>query len=387
MHIAVCGPATLSSLQHLVDQPISSEGYPFPGTSELILKYIEKGHRVSLVTTASDIRESLVYHSPQLDVHVVPSRSRARERALDFFAAERRGVLRALKEIEPDVVHAHWTYEFGLAARACGVPALVTVHDWAPAIARHNRHLYWYFRAAMQFRCLARRGLTTAPSAYVADKVTKYYRRRCLVVGNGFDLMRYIGQRRQDTDRVAVGMLNVGYSSLKNVSTAITAWPAVRKVWPDAILHLAGPDYQVGGPAWKYANDNGVADGILFEGPISATAVPDWFHTKNIFLHTSLEESFGMVVGEAMASGTPVVAGLDSGAVAETTQGAALLIDIRSPNAVSDAVIRALRDPALLQSLSERGIRAAESFSLSNVADKYLDILSDCKRQSGKLVQ
>jgi len=199
------------------------------------------------------------------------------------------------------------------------------------------------------------------------------------VVGNGFDLARYAGVRKLEAERFNVGMLNVGFSSRKNVKTAIEAWPAVRTIWPTAFLRLAGPDYQIGGPAWKFANDNGLEGGVIFEGVIDSQDVPGWFQSKNLFLHTSLEESFGMVIGEAMASGTPVVAGADSGAVAEITKGAAVLTDVRSTEAVSQAVINTLGDPALLESMTQKGIRAAESFSLSRVADEYLDLLASCR--------
>jgi hypothetical protein len=62
-------------------------------------------------------------------------------RAWDLFAQERAGLERAMREDPCDVVHAHWTYEFALAALASGQPTLVTARDWAPTILLMQRRL------------------------------------------------------------------------------------------------------------------------------------------------------------------------------------------------------------------------------------------------------
>lgn len=383
MHIAVCGPATLSVFQGSFDGPIDTKGYPFPGTSNLVMDYLARGHQVSVVTTGTDITRRKTYHNELLRIYVLPSRERVRNRAVDFFAQERRGIAATLKEIQPDVVHAHWTYEFGLAARSSPFPSLVTVHDWAPAMVRLNKHPYWYLRAAMQFVCLSRRGQVTAPSQYLAGLVSERYGRDCTVVPNGIDIARYAGQQKLDSDHLRVGMLNVGFSNLKNVQTAIRAWPAIRRAVPGAFLHLAGPGYEVNGPAWSFAKENGLEEGVIFEGPVEADRVPAWFNAKDLFLHTSLEESFGIVLCEAMASGVPVIAGRGAGAVEEVTGGAAVLTDVGSVESVSAAVVGTLRDRSAMLAMSARGKTAVAAFESSKVADQYLELLESCVRGPG----
>lgn len=371
MHIAICGPATLSAFQHLFDEPLVSAGYPFPGTSALALHYIERGHRVTLITTATDITECERHSSPNLDLYVLPARVRARDRALDFFREERRRITEVLAEVRADVVHAHWTYEFGLAARASRTPSLVTVHDWAPAIARFNKHAYWYFRAAMQVKCLLGDGALSAPTKYIADKVKRTYKKNVVVIPNGVDLRKY-GNRLDEDGVIRIGMLNVGFSKLKNVSTALKAWANVRKNFPNAVLHLAGLKYEPGGAAEMWARARNLHHGVVFDGPIDSADVPMWFSNKTIFLHSSREESFGIVLIEAMAAAVPVVAGARSGAVPDVTGGAAVLVDVSSAKEIERGVEKVLSDLTLQADLRRRGLANAMSFSNSRIGDAYL---------------
>lgn len=349
-------------------------GYPFPSTSQLALHYLRRGHQVTLITTGTDLTECEHHRSPDLDLHIVPSRQRARDRALDFFAQERRGIAEVLTSVRADVIHAHWTYEFGLAARSAACPSLVTVHDWAPTIAKFNKHPYWYIRALMQARCLLVRGALSAPTKYISDKVERTYKQSVVTIPNGIDLANY-GMRDQQDGKTRIGMLNVGFSRLKNVTTALEAWGSIRKSFPDAVLHLAGPDYDPSGQAEMWARSKNLHHGVVFDGPIKPSDVPKWFSNKDIFLHSSLEESFGIVLVEAMAAGVPVIAGARSGAVADVTGGAAMLVDVSRATSMAEAIADVLSNPRLQSDLTRRGTENSSAFSHSRVGDKFLEQL------------
>lgn len=375
MRIAVCGPATLSMLQDFVDEPINHRGYPFPGTSDLVIEYLSAGHSVVLVTTSPDVEQPLLIKGRKLEIRIVPSRTRARSRAMDLFASERRGIKKALLDSKADVIHAHWTYEFALASRSSKIPSLVTVHDWGPAIAHHNRHLYWYIRAVMQAWCLLTPGALSAPTSYLANKVRHLYRRQCHIIPNGVDLSHASSNDGSQRVRGSVGMLNVGFSDRKNVMSALLAWRLLRSTHPESTLHLAGPDYGVGGPAHEWAISNGCDAGVVFEGPLDPADRTSWYGGKEIFLHTSREESFGLVLVEAMAAMTPVIAGQASGAVPEITRGAARLIDIDDPNEIAFHLMQLLDNGNERRCLSAKGAHVASEYDRRSVAAKYLSIL------------
>ena len=76
---------------------------------------------------------------------------------------------------------------------------------------------------------------------------------------------------------------------------------------PDATLTLVGdgPDHDT---FRTLAEELGVADRTFFPGEQALTDVPNWYRYADIFVYTSLSETYGQVVSEAMWCGLPVVA-------------------------------------------------------------------------------
>ena len=128
MKIAIAGPVSLGQLADLLDQParvpLGLGG--IPPLAE-VRALITRGHDVSLITLDPNIAEEVVLHGDRLTVHVGPFRQR--DAAHDAYRTERRFVTGRLLRCQPDVIHAHWTYEHALGALATGLPTVVTAHD------------------------------------------------------------------------------------------------------------------------------------------------------------------------------------------------------------------------------------------------------------------
>jgi len=94
---------------------------------------------------------------------------------------------------------------------------------------------------------------------------------------------------------------------------------------------------------------------------------------SDLVLHTSLEESFGMVPAEAMACGVPVVAGQRSGAVPWVVGEGGLLVDVTDTDAIATAVNRLLTDRPLAQSIARQAkASVADRFNLTYVTAQYM---------------
>lgn len=78
----------------------------------------------------------------------------------------------------------------------------------------------------------------------------------------------------------------------------------------EATLTLLGE-----GPDSEYykrvAREEGVADRVFFPGEVSFTKMPDFYAYADVFVHASLSETYGNVMGEALWCGTPTVAFAD----------------------------------------------------------------------------
>ncbi len=99
----------------------------------------------------------------------------------------------------------------------------------------------------------------------------------------------------------------------------------------------------------------------------------------DVFCAPSLHgESFGVVLIEAMAAGTTVVASALDGYRNVATDGVdSLLVEPGDSHALGDAIARVVDDRALSERLRAAGDERAEEFAMTALADRYLEIYSE----------
>ena len=375
MRVAVAGPIDLELLQPCLDEEVTSAGYRFPMTAHLVLELVKRG--IPTVAIATDPAAIAPYRlrGPSLEVSVVPSRTRARDRALDAFRVERRLLAEALTAAAPDVIHAHWTYEFAMAARATGLPTLVTVHDWAPAVLQVHRDVYRTIRLGMQVRVLSTAPALTAVSPYIQEKVERFYRKPVALVPNGVPPELFsTAPRREAAGEVRFGALVAGDDVRKNLRRLLEAFAVVRTAAGRPVgLELAGGGCGPGEPLHRWAVERGLQQDVVFTGRIASDEVAAFMGRLDAFVHPSLEESFGLVIVEAMAAGVPVVAGRRSGAPPWLLEegAAGLLVDVTDARAIARAMVRLVDGPERT-ALARAGRSRAEDFRMERIADQYV---------------
>lgn len=86
-------------------------------------------------------------------------------------------------------------------------------------------------------------------------------------------------------------------------------------------------------------------------------------------------ESFGVVLLEGMAAGTPIVASNLPGYANVARAGTdALLVDPGDAAALAEGLRRVLTDPSLVAELVDSGDERAAGFSMDRLAERYLDV-------------
>ena len=389
MFIAVLGPIATDDLLPLAEQdgrayPAGRAGAPL--VSNLIKEYVARGHRVLALTLddkLGDDDEPFVHEGPGLTYVVVPSRSRTFRpngrrlgRTADFFWLERRRLLAQLRHYRPEAVHAHWTYEFAVPALHYDRNALVTVHDNALIIYRYVPTLNRLFHLAMA-RYVFRRGQRfTAVSPYMAASVQPWTRYPVRVVPNPVVVPARARPERAPLSAPVLSMVVNGWDDRKNSKNALLAFKEVQRRHPAAQLWAMGTAFAPDEDAADFCRANDVLN-VVFLGPTPHHEVLDRIAASTLVLHTSLEESFGMVLVEAMAYGVPVVAGRASGAVPWVVADGGLLVDVTSVSAIAEALDSFLTNPALYEQLAARAVaNVAERFPLAKVAGQYLALLA-----------
>jgi L-malate glycosyltransferase len=353
--------------------PSGHGGYP---VTELVLALAPLVDRLDLVTLDPNLRSPVHLAAPGVRLAVGPFRPRARTRSLDLFAEERSFVAAQLGTWQPDAVSAHWTYEYALGSLDARRPTLTTVHDWAPTILWHARDAYRGVRLAMQGLVFARGSHFAAVSPYIAEKVERMTRRPVVVLPNGLGAHWFREPATQAGDPRVIAISD-GFGRLKNVTRLLQAWPVVRREHPSAELELIGSGYETGGAAHEWAVEHGATSGVRFTGRVDRAQLPGRLRGARLLAHPALEESFGMVILEAMAVGIPVVGGRSSGAVPWVLgDGAGILVDVKDPFAIARGIGAILGDPDLAARTAIRGNRRArQCFNVASIAESYADRL------------
>jgi L-malate glycosyltransferase len=308
-------------------------------------------------------------------VTVVPARPHGFAR--DVHRLERRGLRRAIAEVPVRLLHAHWTYEYALAALRFRkqVPVIVSLHDWAPALMRLRPHPYNVLRLGMLASAVPRASALTANSPYLVRRLRRVGFAADLIANpvpeSAFDWRPRL--REQPAVLLAV---NVGFDRRKNMQTLLRAFTRVRARLPGSQLRLAGRPYGPGEDAEAWARRHHLAEGVQFLGVLDPARVRSEMRDATLFVHPSREETFGQVLVEALAVGTPVLAGEDSGAVpwvlAEGRAGH--LVDVNDVVALAEGILVALEDPQL----DERGERGRQltwdRFSAARITSRLLEL-------------
>ena len=376
--LAIAGPANLAQLAPLLHSdpagpPPLLSGPTGSVVTQLVAGLVARGHEVLLVTVSDAVDDEVVLEGPRLRVCV--GRRRARHRARDAFRAERAYVTARLLRERPELVHAQWTYEYALGALRTGLPTLVSIRDWAPRDVLLYRHPYFFVRFLMNARTLHRGDHFTVSSPSMQRRAERLLRHPVTLIPNAVRDDQFLSTQRQLRHEPSVLLaVNNGFSARKNVRRLLEAFALVRARQPHARLRLVGQRYEQGGPAHRWALEHQLQQGVDFMGPMQHAGVTACMREADLFVHPSLEESFGNVLVEAMAQRLPIVAGANSGAVPWVTgDGAAgLLTDVTSASAMAEATLALLGDEVAWGSASQAGYAYAwKNFRLSQVLQAY----------------
>jgi len=159
----------------------------------------------------------------------------------------------------------------------------------------------------------------------------------------------------------------------KNCDGLLRAWALARRELGDRQLAVVGPgrDEKYAAELRALAADLGIADDVVFVGGVPLEETVRFYRAADVFVYPSFNETFGLPILEAMATGCPVVTS-DVSAMPETAGGAALLAAPREPASIARAIVEAAgpgRD-----NLREAGLKRASQFTWAATGAATLDV-------------
>jgi glycosyltransferase involved in cell wall biosynthesis len=307
-----------------------------------------------------------------------------------------RSVAVRLKAWECDVVHAILpgpSILGGMAARLAGVPVMIG--------SRHS--LVSLYRSRSGLAAVADRlafhlaDMTLGPSEAVTDEMIGLGGcppRKSRTLYNGVDTARFRpGLSRNwrsamgwNERHMVFGMI-ANFRACKGHADFVHAAALILRNHPEARFVMVGADLGL-----KIATENLIHELGLTETVriLDSDPAPEKiFAAIDVCISTSTSEAFGMVLAEAMACGTPVIATSVGGVPEVVGDGeTGFLVPAASPAAVAAAAEKLLADPELRRSMGARGrSRVEEEFSLHRTVQAherlYLELLGDSKRADG----
>jgi glycosyltransferase involved in cell wall biosynthesis len=231
----------------------------------------------------------------------------------------------------------------------------------------------------------------TTPSDFVSKDCIKMglSPHKIKTIPNGIDLQSYISvqqfyelEKKYNIMNDDVLILSIGRIVwLKGFEYAIDSLPQVMKVTKKSIKYMIiGPieDRKYYSKLCEQIGKIGLKDNVIFTDLLGITSQADQnlklqaLSRTNIFLVSSLHESFGFVVLEAMAMGKPIVASNIEGIAAILdNMKTGILVNPSTPEEISRAITILLSNSALCKKLSENAKREVKKYDWSMVVDSY----------------
>lgn len=128
----------------------------------------------------------------------------------------------------------------------------------------------------------------------------------------------------------------------------------------------------------------GLSERVRFVSEVDYEVMPSYYSSAAVLVHPTHEETFGMVVLEAMACGLPVVAS-DIPALREVTGGTAILLPLDDLNLWVNKIDYLLNDDNTRADMAQKGIEEAEKHIWEKKANQLERYLEKAARRKGKL--
>lgn len=170
---------------------------------------------------------------------------------------------------------------------------------------------------------------------------------------------------------------------LKGIDTLLRAVHVVRQQHPDVHVCIVGGGVEEDDPyeaaelgrLRALAEQLGIQPQLAFIKAQAQETLAQYYAAADVFVMPSHYESFGMVVIEAMACGTPVVAS-NVGGMASTVmhEHTGLLAPVGDWQAFAQAILRLIASPALRDTFGIAGVQRAQTYAWSRIGERNLQL-------------
>jgi 1,2-diacylglycerol 3-alpha-glucosyltransferase len=304
------------------------------------------------------------------------------------------GMLRKFRRHEFDLIHTHTPFTVGYCglrwAESHEIPIVATYHTlydryahYIPyfprryirfKIAKHTNYYYSHVDhvitpSVAAFRWLRRHSVKTPMSVIPTGAPKRTFLDRS-------ELRQQLGITPDQRVLLYVGRI----AREKNLATLFQMAALAFK--EDATLRL----WLVGDGPYRhalaeFARELGIGDRVRFVGFVPRAEVDHYYAACDLFVFSSITETQGLVVQEAMTYGLPAIAVAGGGASAAIIEGQNGFIVKNDPQMFSQCVLRVMREEELYARFSEEATRAVREHGTAEMCERVLDVYRSVLRK------
>ncbi len=290
----------------------------------------------------------------------------------------RRGFANVLKTWgEPDIIHAHVVWPGGWMALILGrefaIPVVLTEHS-----GPFSMHLQSEAQRRLVSETLMHVNRVVAVSPSLAAEIHAFCPAVDIdIIGNVImteyftPVERTLEEEVRPTKRfLSVAPLDEG----KGIHHLLEAMQLLAQRGTTSCEVFIGGEGPASCRLEDMARALNLSDRCHFLGMLRRSDVRHWMRRCDVFVLPSLEETFGVVLGEAMACGKPVIATRCGGPEFVVTPETGLIVDVNNPSALAEAMEKFISDRPMFESRIIRQSlvrRFGEEAFLCNISSVY----------------
>ncbi len=293
-------------------------------------------------------------------------------------------ISRMLEREKFDIIHHHEPFVPFLSFQildSAKCPNVATFHAFGGFSVS-----YWLGQVVLD-RYMGKLDGRIAVSSAARHFVSRYFPGEYKIIPNGVDVDFYSHARPYPEFRDGkVNILFVGrVEPRKGAMYLLRAYAKLKQAYPDTRLIVVGRGPELG-DLRRFVQRRRVAD-VFFAGRVSDADKASFYRTADIYVAPSTgQESFGIVLLEAMAAGCAVIASDIHGykrVVQRNVSG--LLVEPKDPEALASALERLIRDPKLRHALGAAGAQRAPEYDWSHVTAELVRVYEQVIKSGGGL--
>lgn len=382
--VGYCNPFELKDFL-FSGQDIPNINKSATAVNTLVKELLQKGHSVKLFTTFSEKGNVVKLYGNNLTIFLCSRYCSIPKMAFFSRIYMVSRLVRVIKSEIHDlnVLHAHWTYEFALAAKHFSnqIPVFCTVRDWCPYILSMQvgikAKIYWSISWLIFKQVMKGDQINfIANSFYTYERIKAMYPYKDVkIIPNPIQKEYILDVPKQRIEHpVFISICQNIEEKRKNVYRLILAFQLYHKNNRNATLMLIGNGATEGNKIiakWKKQN---LLSGVRLCGYVNHDKLMNLIDCSTALIHPSLEETFGNILLEGMARGKLCIGGEKSGAVPQVLGNGkyGLLCDVENINSMVKAMEIANDEQIVRGIVKQATTYLKENYSSTVIADKHI---------------